>query len=369
MQNTDKIFVKLGRRSYPIIMGKDLFKNLQKIISKLGEFSRIIAISDSNVSGHYLKKIRKGLIKSNTDFNEIVLPSGERTKSFSILERLLEKILSIKIDRNTLILCVGGGVIGDLVGLTSSLLLRGLNFVQIPTSLLAQVDSSVGGKTAINSKHGKNLIGTFSQPLAVIISLNTLKTLEKRQIIAGYAEILKYSFIMDKKFFFWLQKNGKEVISVNYKCCLEAIKKSCKIKSKIVSTDEKEKGIREILNFGHTFGHAIESYNNYSKKINHGESIFIGMVLALRFSVHLGICKLEILQKLTKHLEELKIPYKLANYKIKMTASEFLKHLKYDKKVRDKKLRFILLKDIGKPISYVLENNKILMKFLHKELV
>jgi len=369
MQKTDKIFVKLGERSYPIIIGKDLFKDLQEIISKLGSFSRIIAISDSNVSKYYLKKIREGFTKHNTKYNEIVLPSGEKTKSFAILEVLLEKILGMKIDRKTLILCVGGGVIGDLVGLASSLLLRGLNFIQIPTSLLAQVDSSVGGKTAINSKHGKNLIGTFFQPLAVIISLETLKTLEKRQIIAGYAEILKYSFIMEKKFFFWLHKNGKKVISLDYKCCLEAIKNSCKIKSRIVKIDEKEKGIREILNFGHTFGHAIESFNNYSKKINHGESIFIGMVLALKFSVYLGICKLEVLQKLTNHLEELNIPYKLANYKIKITASKFLKHLKYDKKIKDKKIKFILLKDIGKPTSYVLENQRILIKFLNKELV
>ena len=205
----------------------------------------------------------------------IILPDGEKIKSFKYLQELIEKILKFGVDRNSLIICFGGGVLGDLVALAASnLFLRGIDFVQIPSTLLAQVDSSVGEETGINSKYGKN-IETFKQPKSVIISIDILKTLDKREIISGYAEILKYSFIKDPLFFNWLKLNGKKVISLDPSSCIYAVKKSCSIKSNIVSKDEKEIGIREILNFGHTFGHAIESMTGYSNKIKHGESIFV----------------------------------------------------------------------------------------------
>ena len=281
---------------------------------------------------------------------------------------MCEKILEKRIDRKTLLICVGGGVIGDLVGLTASILLRGIDFVQIPTTLLSQVDSSVGGKTAINSKFGKNLIGTFYQPKAVLISLNTLKSLPYRQIISGYAEILKYSLIKDNTFFFWLKKNGHKIISLDKTSLIYAIKKSCKIKSQIVSEDEKEKGIREILNLGHTFGHAIESQTGFSKKILHGEAVFIGMFLAIKFSVFLGFGKKKMVESYENHMKHLKIPFRLSDYNLKFSSKEFIKHLRFDKKINNNKLKFILLEQYGKTLSYTLNNEKLLVKFLEKNL-
>ena len=257
---------------------------------------------------------------------------------------------------------------GDLVGLASSLILRGLDFVQVPSTLLAQVDSSVGGKTGINSKYGKNLIGSFNQPKSVIISTDILKTLNKRDVNSGYAEILKYSFINDKKFFNWLVKNGKKVISLHTESCVYAIKKSCSIKSKIVSIDEKEKGIRELLNFGHTFGHAIEAITGYKNKIKHGEAIFIGMHLAIKFSTFLKICKKDVLEKYSSHLKNLKINYKLSDYNIRISPKIFLRHMRFDKKVKNNKIKLILIKDIGSPIRLFLENEKLLSNFLKNEL-
>ena len=265
-------------------------------------------------------------------FFNITLPAGEKTKSFEYLNFLCEKILKEKIDRNALLICLGGGVIGDIVGLTGNLLLRGIDFIQIPTTLLAQVDSSVGGKTAINSKYGKNLIGTFNQPKAVLISTETLKTLKKRQIISGYAEVLKYSLISNKSFFSFLQKNGKKVLKLDTNTIMKVIKVSCSTKSKIVGIDEKEKGIREVLNFGHTFGHAIESFTGFSKKIFHGEAVILGMYLALKFSNYIGFCDKKLIDLFCDHLNQLNIPYKLSDYKIKISTANFLKHIKFDKK-------------------------------------
>tara|TARA_Y100001960_G_C14729537_1_gene856769 strand:+ start:882 stop:1991 length:1110 start_codon:yes stop_codon:yes gene_type:complete len=360
--------VKLGKSSYPIFIGNNLFQDLENLIPNFNGFSKIILITDKIIYKNHYKIIDRSFAKNTKNFQKIIVPAGEKTKSFIFLEDLIEKILKIKIDRNALLICFGGGVIGDLVGLTASLLLRGIEFVQIPSTLLAQVDSSVGGKTGINSRQGKNLIGTFKQPISVIISIEILKTLPKREIISGYAEILKYSLINDKSFFYWLQKNGKKVISLNYESCLYAISNSCQIKSKIVSEDEKEQGIREILNFGHTFGHAIESFTYYSRKINHGEAVYLGMYLALRFSLYLGICKRDLIENFVSHLEELDISYKIKDYNLKITPRKFVEHIKYDKKIKNKKLKFILLQEFGRPFRYILDNEKILMNFFKEEL-
>ena len=298
----------------------------------------------------------------------IVLPVGEKIKNFSYLQELIEKILRLGIDRNALIICFGGGVLGDLVGLASSLILRGVDFIQIPSTLLAQVDSSVGGKTGINSKYGKNLIGTFKQPKSVIISIDVLKTLDKREMISGYAEILKYSLINDSSFFNWLKLKGEKILSLDPSSCIYAIKKSCSIKSKIVSKDEKEMGLREILNFGHTFGHAIESMTEYSNKVKHGEAIFIGMHLAIKFSIFLNFCNQSVLESYERHLNEIGIKYKLEQYNLKFDPIAFQKKIKFDKKVKKNKIKFILLKKIGHPIRIFLEDTKLLTKFLKNEL-
>ena len=368
MTKISKIKVNLGNRSYPIFIGNDLFSSFDKLIEGFSKYSKVVIVSDNNVK----KSINDFFFllkqKSNKNIISFSLPPGEKSKSFEYLELLCEKILEKRIDRKTLLVCVGGGVIGDLVGLTASILLRGIDYVQIPTTLLSQVDSSVGGKTAINSKLGKNLIGTFYQPKAVLISLNTLQSLPYRQIISGYAEILKYSLIKDDTFFFWLKKNGHKIISLDNRSLIYAIKKSCQIKSEIVSEDEKEKGIREILNLGHTFGHAIESQTGFSKKILHGEAVFLGIFLAIKFSIFLGFGKKKMIESYENHMKHLKIPFRLSDYNLKFTYKEFIKHLRFDKKVKNNKLKFILLKEYGKTLSYTLNNEKLLVKFLETNL-
>ncbi len=357
--------VSLGANSYSIIIG---YKILDKMLDSIPKenYSKIIFISDKNIQKNNQALFVKIINKLNCE--TIILPSGEKIKSFKYLQDVIEKILKFNVDRNSLIICFGGGVLGDLVALASSLILRGVDYFQIPTTLLSQVDSSVGGKTAINSRYGKNLIGTFKQPKKVIISVDVLKSLDQREIISGYAEILKYSFIKDKNFFNWLKTNGKKILSIDPKSCIYAIKKSCSIKSKIVSIDEKEHGIREILNFGHTFGHAIESVTGYSDKIRHGESIFIGMYLAIKFSIFLKLCNENILDNYVSHLEELGISYKLRDYKINIKPKNFIKLMKFDKKVRENKIKFILLKNIGNPVRIFLEDENLLSIFLKNEL-
>ena len=368
MKEISKIKVNLQNRSYPIYIGDDLFTSFEKLIEGFSNYSKVVIVTDNHVKKSINEKIF--LLKKICDKNisSISLPPGEKSKSFKYLEFLCEKILEKKIDRKTLLVCIGGGVIGDLVGLTASVLLRGVDFIQIPTTLLSQVDSSVGGKTAINSKFGKNLIGTFYQPKSVLISLNILKSLPYRQIISGYAEILKYSLIRDNNFFLWLKKNGHKIISLEKTSLIYAIKKSCEIKSQIVSKDEKETGMREILNFGHTFGHAIESQTGFSKKILHGEAVFLGMFLAIKFSTFLSLGNEKMIENYENHMKDLKIPFRLLDYNLRFTPKEFIKHLRFDKKVKNNKLKFILLEQYGKTLSYVLYNEKLLVKFLEKDL-
>jgi 3-dehydroquinate synthase len=367
MSSTINLKVALGKYSYPIFIGQGLLKSISNFIPKYENYSKIILVTDKNIYKKNSKTIDYSLQKI-LGFNKIVLPSGEKIKSFKYLENLVERILHINIDRNALLICIGGGVIGDLVGLTSSLILRGIDFVQVPSTLLSQVDSSVGGKTGINSRYGKNLIGTFNQPKSVIISIDLLKTLEKRELISGYAEILKYSFIKDKRFFSWLKTHGNKILSLERKSCIHAIKKSCLIKADIVSIDEKEEGIRELLNFGHTFGHAIESITGFSDKLRHGESIFLGMFLAIKFSIYLKFCHKDVLKNYICHLKDLNIFFKVQDYKLKISPKNFLKHIKFDKKIKNKQIKFILLKDIGKPVRFFLEDEKVLLNFLKNEL-
>ncbi len=359
--------VSLGKNSYSIFIGKDILRSIKTFIPNYKNYSKIILITDTNIYKKNSELLNLELNKK-LNFKTIILPDGEKTKSFKYLQILIEKILMLNLDRDSLLICFGGGVLGDLVALASSLILRGIDFVQVPSTLLSQVDSSVGGKTGINSKYGKNLIGTFKQPKSVIISTDILKTLDKREIVSGYAEILKYSFIKDKAFFNWLRENGEKVISLDTKSCIYAIKKSCSIKSKIVSIDEKEKGIREILNFGHTFGHAIESVAKFSNKIKHGESIFIGMFLAIKFSIFLNLCKKSVLENYVLHLRKIGIPFKLKDYHISISAKKFLNHMKFDKKVKNGKIKLILIKDIGRPVRFFLDDEKLLSNFLKNEL-
>ena len=364
---TKNVKVDLGDLSYEILIGNDLINEVGNIVYRIKKFTQIIIITDKNVADPYLEKVKASFKEYNTKVNSIVLPNGEKTKSFYFLEFVTNKILSLKIDRNTALIALGGGVIGDLVGLVSSIVLRGLPFIQIPTTLLAQVDSSVGGKTAINSKFGKNLIGSFKQPLIVISSLNTLKTLKIREIYSGYSEIFKYSLIKDKAFFKWLQKNGTKVLDLDPKSLSYAIERSCNIKAQIVSEDEKEKNIRAILNLGHTFGHAIESISNYSSKINHGEAVLVGIFLAIKMSRYLNLCDEKIILDCEKHFKELKLKYKLNQFKLKTSAKELFEIMQYDKKINNGVLNLILLDCIGNAFIYKLTDKSLLLKFLRSQ--
>jgi len=279
----NEIALNLHEKSYKIYVGTNILDHLQFFL-KTRNYNKIIAISDQNVIKFHKNKLKN--IITNVDFVEV--EAGESAKSFQIFSKICEEILQKNIDRNTLLIAFGGGVIGDLTGFCASVLLRGIDFIQIPTTLLAMVDSSVGGKTAINSNSGKNLIGSFYQPKLVLCDLDFLETLPLREFRAGYAEIVKYGFIYDQDFFEFLDKNLTEIFSKNLQILQKIITRSCEIKSEIVGRDEKENGERALLNFGHTFGHIFETETNYSNEILHGEAVAIGMLMASQMSVDCG---------------------------------------------------------------------------------
>ncbi|MDA9148802.1 3-dehydroquinate synthase, partial [Alphaproteobacteria bacterium] len=278
-----------SKKSYNIHIGADLILNPKIILRKFIEKRKIIIIHDSYFSlqdnkNKYLYKFVESIKEYSSNVYLLSIPGGDKTKDIVHLNELIENILSFEIDRESLIIAFGGGVVGDIAGFVSAIILRGINFVQVPTTLLSQVDSSIGGKTGINSKIGKNLIGAFHQPLAVISDMNILKSLPEREFNAGLAEVIKYGLIKDISFFEWLEKEYKHIIKLNQLKLQTIVTKSCEIKAEIVKNDEKEKGERALLNLGHTFAHAIEYFGNHDGRIIHGEAVSIGICLAFKFS-------------------------------------------------------------------------------------
>jgi len=342
--NLLKLIVKTKNKKYPIVIGENILKKTDSFFkSYIPNCKKIALIVDKNVPntiGNVLKKSLK-----NYEILFIKIHVNEKKKSFKTIESLLNRILKKNFNRNDCIIALGGGILGDISGLTASLLKRGIRFVNVPTTLLAQVDSSIGGKTAVNLNLGKNLIGTFHQPDLVIADTLTLRSLPKREMICGYAEILKHALILDKKFFYWLNKKGKEIINLSNKTSIKkAIFLSCKIKSKIVQKDEKEKNLRQILNFGHTFGHAFEATKKFSKKLNHGESVLLGMICAIRFSFK----KKKELELIQNHYSSLGLPYKIKKFFRRKDIAKLIKFMKSDKKNYDKNIKLILINQIGK---------------------
>lgn len=344
-----KTTVELGIRSYDILIGENILDVAAKHILPILNRPRTVIITDENVAHHQLARLEKNLSKNNVQFDTIILPPGEATKSFTMFDSLLDKLLSLRLERSDLIIALGGGVIGDLVGFVASVYLRGIDFIQIPTTLLAQVDSSVGGKTGINSKHGKNLIGAFHQPKLVLIDVTTLETLEKRHVIAGYAEVVKYGLINDPDFFNWLQLNGETLINgpkeISRPLRAEAIFKSCEAKAAVVAEDEKETGARALLNLGHTFGHALEAENGYNDDLYHGEAVAMGMIMAFDLSVKMGLCKKEDYDHIRIHLDAIGAQ-KASQFNF--DVDNLLHHMKGDKKMSDGKLTFVIARGIGK---------------------
>ena len=338
---------KNSKNNYSVLIGDNLINLIPNKIKLLCPNTKQIAlIIDKKIPNKFKKVFQKKLRGYKLLF--ISFEANEKSKSINTVNSLLQKLLLKNFNRSDLVIAVGGGITGDVVGFTASILKRGVNFINIPTTLLAQVDSAIGGKTGINSLHGKNLVGTFYQPKLVVCDTSFLNSLPKKEMICGFAEILKHSIIKDKKFFKWLKNNSKGILLKNLKKLSYAIKKSCEIKMYFVNKDVNEKGLRMALNFGHTFAHAIEANSKYSKSITHGEAVLSGMILATRLSVIRKVCNLKTLRDIEEIYRQNNLTgtYKqFSNIKLIKSLIPFLKN---DKKNNDNKINFILIKKIGK---------------------
>ena len=325
--------------------------NIKSKITKIDkkenpETNKIAIIFDKKVPSKLRKKIIVQL--KNYDLLNLNIQTSEKAKSIKTTNLILEKLLNKNFNRSDLIIGIGGGIIGDMIGFVSSIYKRGINFISIPTTLLSQVDAAVGGKTGVNSKFGKNLVGTFSQPKLVISDIIFLKSLPRKEIVCGYAEILKHAIINDKKFFDWLKSNTKFIFTQDSDKLIYAITKSCKIKLSFVNRDVNEKNIRMTLNFGHTFAHAIEVKNNYSKNFTHGEAVLAGMIIATKLSIVKKICNPNTLKDILKIYELNNLNYILKKYSKLNEIKKLIPFLKNDKKNNDEKVNFVLLRKIGK---------------------
>lgn len=341
------VHVALGERAYDILIGPNLIDDAGAILAEKFPGRRFGIVTDTEVARAQLPRLVASLVFSGLTFSTITLPSGESTKSWEHLQTVVEGLLAAKLERNDLVIALGGGVIGDLAGFAASITRRGMDFVQIPTSLLAQVDSSVGGKTGINSPHGKNLVGAFHQPKLVLADLSALDTLPPRQFAAGYAEVVKYGLIDDPDFFEWLEANHAEIFAGG-PARGEAIARCCAHKARVVIEDEKEIGVRALLNLGHTFGHALEKDTGYSDRLLHGEGVAIGMVLAHTFSNRLGLAPGQDSGRIAAHLRKSGLPTTLADIPGTLGSTETLMAaIAQDKKVSRGALTFILTRGIG----------------------
>ncbi len=297
--------VALPGRSYDIVIGPNLTSELGGRLGALLKRPKVAVVTDTTVAGLHLARLEATLAAAAIQFDSIVLPAGEASKSFAQLADLSDRLLAVGIERNDVVLAFGGGVIGDLAGFAAAILRRGVALVQVPTTLLAQVDSSVGGKTGINSPRGKNLIGAFHQPIAVFADVSLLATLPERQLRAGYAEVVKYALIGDCPLFQWLEVNAERLLSLSVAELTRAVRSSCEAKAGIVMRDETEAGERALLNLGHTFAHALEAATGFSDRLLHGEAVAVGMAMAFRFSTALGLCPVEDTHRMEGHLAQI----------------------------------------------------------------
>ncbi|HAG50392.1 MAG: 3-dehydroquinate synthase [Deltaproteobacteria bacterium GWC2_42_51] len=346
----EQIIVNLGERSYPILIGRGNLNLIGEVIKDRGLKGQVACITNPTVGGLYGDKVISSLRNAGFDAYKIDIPDGEEYKSLEWASNIYDKLIEHKMERQNPIIALGGGVIGDIAGFVAATYLRGVPFIQAPTTLLAQVDSSVGGKTAVNHKKGKNLIGAFYQPELVLIDIEALKTLEERDLRAGLAEVVKYGIIRDAQFFSYLENNYKDILNLG-DGLIHAINTSCRLKAEVVEEDERETGIRAILNFGHTFGHAIEAVTNY-KELKHGEAVAIGMAAAARLSFRLGLCKKDVYERIEGLLVKIGLPVRISDVSFvqsrKFSGRDFFRALELDKKMIGGKIKFILTKDIGR---------------------
>jgi 3-dehydroquinate synthase len=368
-----RVEVALGERTYDIVIGRDVLPSLGERLKALRPGARTAIVTDRTVAGHWLEQTEASLTASGVASSRIIVGEGEGSKSYAGLEQVCEALIAAKIERNDLVIALGGGVVGDLAGFAAAVVRRGVDFVQVPTSLLAQVDSSVGGKTGINSPQGKNLLGAFHQPVLVIADTAVLDTLSPRQFRAGYAEVAKYGVLGDAAFFAWLEANHADVFSGGA-AREHAIATSCRAKAAIVARDERENGERALLNLGHTFGHALEAATGFSDRLFHGEGVAVGMVLAAELSAQLGMLAQADVMRVQHHLAEVGLPTHLQDIagfaqEGLADADALMALMAQDKKVKRGRLTFILLQAVGQAVISSDVEPALVRDFLARKLV
>ncbi len=342
----ERLRVDLGPRSYDILIGNNLLEHAAEYLRPLGIGRRGVIISDDNVAGLYADPLRSALREQGYEADLLTVPAGEVSKSLRQAERLFERLPALQLDRGSFVLAVGGGVVGDLAGFVAAAYLRGIHLVQVPTTLLAQVDSSVGGKVGVNLPQGKNLVGAFHQPRLVLADIGTLRTLPERELRAGFAEVIKYGAIRDAAFFEWLEREGDRALKLDPAVLVELVKRCCAIKADVVSADERESGLRAILNFGHTIGHAMEALADYVGLL-HGEAISMGMCCAGTLSQkHAGLSAADN-ERLRRLIAHSGLPTEPAG---QLDLVQLKAAMKLDKKAQHGKLRFVLLKQLGETV-------------------
>lgn len=337
------LLVDLADRSYPIYVGSDLLGS-RELLSRHIIGRQVAIISNQTVAPLYLKKLEAAL--QDYALATVILPDGEDFKNWETLQQIFDGLIGARFDRKATLIALGGGVIGDMAGFAAACYQRGVNFIQVPTTLLSQVDSSVGGKTGINHPLGKNMVGAFYQPQAVLIDIDALATLPRRELCAGLAEVIKYGFICDRQFLEWLENNLEKILALDSDAVTEAIKQSCTAKARIVALDERESGLREILNLGHTFGHAIETHMGYGVWL-HGEAVAAGTVMALEMSRRLGYISAEERDRGIRLLKRAELPVVPP---AEMKAEHYIEHMAVDKKVQSGRVRFVLIRELGNAV-------------------
>ena len=342
------VAVGLGDRAYDIVIAHGLLGDCGALLAAHAKNGRIVIVTDTHVAAAHLPVLAASAEAAGLRADTIILPPGESTKSWAQLEALTDRLIALEIERNDPVVALGGGVIGDLTGFAAAIVKRGCTVIQVPTTLLAQVDSSVGGKTAINSRAGKNLIGAFHQPSLVLIDPETLETLNARELRAGYAEVIKYGLIDDPDFFAWCERSGAALLAGDATTRAYAIERSVTAKARIVGEDEREtSGRRALLNLGHTFGHALEAEAGFSDRLLHGEAVAAGMALAFAYSVRRGLCPPGDADRVAAHLNAVGLPDGLAAAGIRASGEALIAHMLHDKKMASGTLPFLLARGIG----------------------
>ena len=362
-----KLKINTKTQNYSIIIGSNLTSKINQILKNNSlDFKKCLLVIDNNIPKKIYLGIKKSLIKK--EIFTYSIKASEINKNLNTVNKILNFLLKKNFSREDCLISVGGGITGDISGFVASQFKRGLKFINVPSTLLSQVDSSIGGKTGVNTKYGKNLVGSFYQPNLVISDIQFLKTLPNRELICGYGEILKHSLISNKKFYLYLNKNGNEILNLSSPFIEKTIYESCKIKQKVVEKDEKEKKLRKILNFGHTFAHAFEATLKYSKRLNHGEAVILGIKTALDFSYNNNLLKKNEYESIIKHIHKFNLPYNINNFFSFKDLNKILYFMLKDKKNNSDKINLILLKKIGSPIMNRKFSKRTIFSFLKKSL-